>query len=296
MRAARAGRPAQAIERARPLRQTQKERIQMGRGGQPTKSWLTDSASASRRISFNKKESPSPETVEDVTPVSEDREAPIPQDKAVSPWKTGVHQRSTEETRPSQQEIGSEDRTRILLSLSFFLNSSYSKIHPLSLTEPRNRYSPSLTRDAERHILKRKRTLESASQLYRAFAPLALIGGWKYQGASGGIVYKRTASFRSDLFKKLKGWEVRRPVHQVLPLQGPVAILPLLKSSKGQDPRLLKCGFGLSLRSGGHTRVWLRMGCRGSPTLHHNRGRRSNRSLGEVVIMTAEVVVMEADS
>ena len=31
-----------------------------------------------------------------------------------------------------------------------------------------------------------------------------------------------------------------RPVHQVLPLQGPVSILPLLKSSKGQDPRLKK--------------------------------------------------------
>ena len=31
------------------------------------------------------------------------------------------------------------------------------------------------------------------------FAPLALIGGWKYQGASGGIVYKITAAFRSDL-------------------------------------------------------------------------------------------------
>jgi len=31
-----------------------------------------------------------------------------------------------------------------------------------------------------------------------------------------------------------------RPVHQVLPLRGPVAILPLLKSSKGLDPRLKK--------------------------------------------------------
>lgn len=31
------------------------------------------------------------------------------------------------------------------------------------------------------------------------FAPLALIGGWKYQGASGSIVYKRKAAFRSDL-------------------------------------------------------------------------------------------------
>lgn len=27
------------------------------------------------------------------------------------------------------------------------------------------------------------------------FAPLALIGGWKYQGASGSIVYKITAAF-----------------------------------------------------------------------------------------------------
>lgn len=31
------------------------------------------------------------------------------------------------------------------------------------------------------------------------FAPLALIGGWKYQGAPGGIVYKITAEFSSDL-------------------------------------------------------------------------------------------------
>jgi hypothetical protein len=36
------------------------------------------------------------------------------------------------------------------------------------------------------------------------FAPLALIGGWKYQGASGGIVYKITAAFRSDLSLFLK--------------------------------------------------------------------------------------------
>ena len=36
------------------------------------------------------------------------------------------------------------------------------------------------------------------------FAPLALIGGWKYQGASGGIVYKITAAFRSDLSLLLK--------------------------------------------------------------------------------------------
>jgi hypothetical protein len=34
------------------------------------------------------------------------------------------------------------------------------------------------------------------------FAPLALsynLGGWKYQGTSGGIVYKIRAAFRSDL-------------------------------------------------------------------------------------------------
>ena len=42
-----------------------------------------------------------------------------------------------------------------------------------------------------------------------------------------------------------RGWEVVRPVHQVLPLQGPVAFLPLLKSSKGQDPRLFILLFGL---------------------------------------------------
>lgn len=76
--------------------------------------------------------------MEDVTPVSEDREAPIPQDKAVSPWKTGVHQRSTEDTRPSQQEIGSEDRTQELRRSSRIQkpNPKYANVALVEEKEP----------------------------------------------------------------------------------------------------------------------------------------------------------------
>ena len=39
----------------------------------------------------------------------------------------------------------------------------------------------------------------SETKAHAGVLELCVIGGWKYQGASGGIVYKITAAFRSDL-------------------------------------------------------------------------------------------------
>ncbi|YP_173357.1 hypothetical protein NitaMp009 (mitochondrion) [Nicotiana tabacum] len=64
---------------------------------------------------------------------------------------------------------------------------------------------------------------------------------------SNMMTYRLEASFLFKLSRNFireekftEGSSIVCPVHEVLPLQGPVAILPLLKSSKGQDPRTVK--------------------------------------------------------